>query len=130
MKIKFVLIILIILFTSGCSLDPYRKPKYGEMAIDAWFNSEHLGETRKNIENISEIVSRECTFVENKANKYVFHCKITYKEKGETVIPLSKNSVMHVYAIFIKESLDKYDYKVYNSSYKDEIWTMDDYLEY
>ena len=31
---------------------------------------------------------------------------------------------------FIKESLDKYDYKVYNSSYKDEIWTMDDYLEY
>lgn len=130
MKIKFFLVIFIVLLTCGCSLDPYIKPKYGEMAIDSWFNSEYLGETRKNIENISEIVSKECTFVESKANKYVFHCKITYKEKGETVIPLSKNSVMYVYAVFIKESSDKYDYKVYNSSYKDEVWKDDVYLDY
>ena len=73
MKIKFFFISLItIILLTGCSLDPYRNPKYGEMAIDAWFKDETLGKTRKNIENIDEIVSKTCIFVESKRNKYVF----------------------------------------------------------
>lgn len=89
-----------------------------------------MGEVRRDAENINEIVSKECTFVESKDNKYVFDCKITYKEKGETVIPLSKNSVINVYAVFIKEDGDLYNYKVYNSQYRDEAWKTDEYLEY
>lgn len=130
MKIKFFLIVFVLLFISGCSFDVYSNTKYGEMAIDAWFNDETLGEVRRNAENINEIVSKECTFVESKDNKYVFDCKITYKEKGETVIPLSKNSVINVYAVFIKEDGDLYNYKVYNSQYRDEVWKTDEYLEY
>lgn len=130
MKIKFFLIVFVLLFISGCSFDVYSNPKYGEMAIDAWFNDETLGEVRRDAENINEIVSKECTFVESKDNKYVFDCKITYKEKGETVIPLSKNSVINAYAVFIKEDGDLYNYKVYNSQYRDEAWKTDEYLEY
>lgn len=133
MRIKFFLMFLItIIFVTGCAVSPYKNDKYGEMAIDAWFNSKTLGEVRKSAENINEIVSRECSFVTSKFNKYVFKCKITYKEKGETVIPLSKNSVMEVYALFIKESGKKYDYKVYNSKYtkEDKIWEKDEYLDY
>lgn len=120
------------IFLTGCQLSPYKNSKYGEMAVDSWFNSEVLGEVRKSAENINEIVSRECTFVTSKFNKYVFKCKITYKEKGETVIPLSKNSVTDVYALFIKESGNKYSSKVYNSKYtkEEKIWEKDEYLDY
>lgn len=131
MKIKLFLTILITTFLlSGCSFDPYQDPKYGSLAIDAWFSSKHLGETRKNIENIDEIISKDCKFLESKKNKYVFSCKIVYKEKGETVIPLSKNSTINVYAVFIKEKGKTYDYKVYNSSIKDKVWEDDEYLDY
>lgn len=131
MKIRFVLLIIVISFIlSGCGFDIYQSSKYGELAVDAWFSDKYLGETRKAIENIDEIVSRECTFLENKSNKYVFSCKIVYKEKGETVIPLSKNSTMKVYAIFMKESGNKYNYKVYNSSSSDGVWKTDIYLNY
>ena len=131
MKIKYFLVLLITTFLlSGCSFDPYQDSKYGELAIDAWFESEYLGETRKNIENIDEIISKECTFIEGKGNKYVFSCEIVYKEKGETVIPLSKNSTIDVYAVFIKEKGNTYDYKVYNSSSKDKVWEEDEYLNY
>lgn len=133
MRIKFFLILLIVtFFITGCKLDPYRDSKYGEMAIDSWFNSEVLGDARKNAENINEIVSRECEFVTSKLNKYVFRCRITYKEKGETVIPLSKNSVIDVYSVFIKKDGKKFDYKVYNSKYtkEDSIWEKDEYLDY
>lgn len=115
-KVFFILIITIF-FVSGCSLSPYKNSKYGEMVVDSWFNDKTLGEAHMKAENINEIVSRECSFVTNKLNKYAFKCKITYKEKGETVIPLSKNSVIEVYAIFIKEGGNKYDYRVYNSKY-------------
>lgn len=133
MKIKFfLLLITIILFLTGCSLDPYKDPKYGQMAIDAWFTEETLGETRKKAENINEIVSTECEFWDSKRNKYVFKCKIVYKEQGETVIPLSKHSEITVYSVFIKDKGTTYDYKVYNSKYtkEDGIWKEDEYLNY
>lgn len=131
MKIKYFLLLFITLFfLSGCSIDPYQNPKYGEMTIDAWFKSKYLGETRKSIENIDEIISKQCTFIESKGKKYVFSCEIIYKEKGETVIPLSKNSTIDVYAVFIKEKGKTYDYKVYNSSSKDKVWEEDEYLNY
>ena len=130
---KFKIILLLISTTislTGCSLDPYKQSKYGEMAIDAWFSNETLGEKRKEVEKIDEIVSKECKYIENKENKYVFSCKIVYKEKGETVIPLSKNSTMNVYVVFIKENDNKYDYKVYNSKSKKGVWKSDEYLNY
>lgn len=131
MKIRLFLLTCISIFiTTGCFLDPYMKPKYGEMAIDSWFTNKTLGEVRKKAENIDEIVSRKCTYLENKGNKYVFSCEIVYKEKGETIIPLSKNSTIKVYSVFIKESGTKYDYKVYNSSYKNKVWLEDEYLNY
>ena len=133
MRIKyFLLFLLIVLCMSGCSLDPYVEPKYGEMAVDSWFNDKTLGEVRRNSENINEIVSTLCEYVESKSNKYVFKCKVTYKEQGETVIPLSKNSVVTVYSVFIKKKGNKYDFKVYNSKYtkEDKIWEQDEYLGY
>ncbi len=131
MKIRLFLLTLIAIFLiTGCFADPYKEPKYGELAIDSWFENKTLGDVRKKTENIDEIVSKKCTFIESNANKYVFSCEIVYKEKGETVIPLSKNSTIKVYAIFIKEKGKTYDYKVYNSSYKDKIWLEDEYLDY
>lgn len=131
MKIRFILLMIGTTFIlSGCGFNIYQSPKYGELAVDAWFSDKYLGETRKTIENIDEIVSRECAFLENQSNKYVFSCKIVYKEKGETVIPLSKNSAMKVYVVFIKESGNNYDYKVYNSSSSDGVWKTDIYLNY
>lgn len=131
MKIKMCFLFIIIVFLlSGCMFDPYKKPKYGEMAINAWFSDKNLGEVRKKIENIDEFVSKKCTFLENKNNKYIFSCKIVYKEKGETVIPLSKNNTINVYVAFIKESGNKFNYKVYNSSSKKDVWKTDAYLNY
>ena len=131
MRTRFVLLTLfIVCFVSGCSLDVYQNSKYGKLAVNAWFSDKYLGEVRKQVESIDEIVSTECTFLENKSNKYVFECKIVYKEKGETVIPLSKNSSMKVYAVFIKKANDKYDYKVYNSSSSNGVWKDDIYLNY
>ena len=125
-----VLFIIIVLFLSGCTFDPYKKSKYGEMVIDAWFSDEDLGEIRKKAENVDEFVSKKCTYLENKGNKYVFSCSIVYKEKGETVIPLSKNSTINVYAVFIKEDGNKYNYKVYNSSSGNGVWKTDEGLNY
>lgn len=131
MKIKiFILFLTVTLFLSGCMLDPYKKAKYGEMAIDSWFSDKALGEVRKNAENMDEIVSRKCSYLENNKNKYVFSCEIVYKEKGETVIPLSKNTTIKVYAVFIKEKGNKYNYKVYNSSSDRDVWKFDKYLNY
>jgi len=128
---KLVLILIIFtFFITGCSIDPYKSSKYGEMSVDAWFSDKVLGEKRKSIENINEIVSKECTFIENRNNKYVFNCKIVYKAKGETVIPLSKNSTMKVYAVFIKKNGNRFDYRVYNSSSKKGVWKLDNYLNY
>ena len=127
---RIILAVIIVLLISGCVFDPYRKAKYGEMAIDAWFSNKTLGESRKKAENMDEIVSRDCTYVENKENKYVFSCEIVYKEKGETVIPLSKNSTINVYVIFIKEKDNRFNYKVYNSLSNDKVWEEDEKLNY
>ena len=65
MKIEYVIFyIFICFFLTGCVLNPYHNPKFGEKCIDSWFNYEKdsLGETRKKIENIDEIVSRTCSF--------------------------------------------------------------------
>lgn len=131
MKIKkYILLFLILIMLSGCSLSPYKKSKYGELAISTWFSNSTLGETRKKIENLDEIISKECKYLESRKNKYVFSCKVVYKEKGKTVIPLSKNSNMILYAVFIKEKGNKYDVKVYNSSSKKGVWRLDEYLNY
>lgn len=130
MKIKLLFLLLISsIILTGCVLDPYTNKKYGSLAIDSWFNDKTLGSTRKNIENIDEIISSKCKYLENKKNKYVFSCEIVYKEKGETVIPLSKNSTIKVYAVFIKNK-NSYNSKVYNSSYKNKVWLTDEYLNY
>lgn len=133
MKVRIIMLLILVLFlVSGCSISisPYRNSKYGSIAIDAWFSNKTLGDIRKETENIDEIVSKDCKFLENRNNKYVFSCKVVYKEKGETVIPLSKNSTMNLYVVFIKESGNKYDYKVYNSSSKNGVWKNDEYLNY
>ena len=137
MRIKFFsLLIITTILLSGCSisfLDPYMKPKYGEMAVSSWFKDKELGKFRKDAENIDEIVKTECEYIENKGNKYVFNCTLTVKEKGETVIPLSKHVVKNVYAVFIKENSNKYSSKVYNSKYIKEnrkAWEEDKYLNY
>ncbi len=130
MKRIVLFIIVFSFFITGCGFNPYKNSKYGKMAIDAWFSDKDLGDKRKEAQRIDEIVSRECSFLENKDNKYVFSCKLVYKERGETVIPLSKNSTMDIYVVFIKESGNKYDYKVYDSSSKKGIWKTDKYLKY
>ena len=130
MKNRFILLLLLLFLITGCTIDPYQKSKYGEMSIEAWFSNKNLGNKRKDAENIDAIVSKKCEFLESKSNKYVFLCEIVYKEKGETVIPLSKNSKIKVYAVFIKESGNKFDYKVYNSSSEKNVWKNDKYLNY
>lgn len=136
MKIKHFLILCSIIFLlTGCmfSFDPYVKPKYGEMAVSAWYSDSNLGKFRKQAENIDEIISVDCKYIENNKNKYVFKCKLKIKEQGETVIPLSKHTIKTVYAVFIKESEDKYNSKVYNSKYsnqKAKVWKNDKYLNY
>ena len=137
MKIKFFLLIIITTFLlSGCTisyLDPYTKSKYGEESIDNWFNDKKLGKLRRKAEDIDKIVSRKCTYIENKKNKYVFECTLTITEQGETVIPLSKHIKKKVYVVFIKEKGNKYSSKVYNSKYvkeKRKVWKEDKYLDY
>lgn len=131
MKTKIIILTFtIVLLLSGCILDPYRKTKYADMAIDAWFSDETLGSIRKKAEGIDEIVSKKCHFLESKSNKYVFSCELVYKEKGETVIPLSKNNTIKVYVVFMKEKGNKFDYKVYHSSSKKDVWKNDEYLNY
>lgn len=134
MKIKyFLLFITIILLTTGCALSPYANKKYGELVVDKWFSDKELGDFRKQTENIDELISQTCKFIEGKNNKYVFKCKITYKEKGETVIPLSKNTTKEIYVVFIKEEKNTYDYRVYNSMYTKEkykVWEKDKDLNY
>lgn len=137
MKIKLVLLLIISVFLlSGCSytiIDPYKKPKYGEMAVNNWFKNKNLGKLRKKAERIDRIVKTECSYIEKKRNKYVFKCKLTITEQGETVIPLSKHEIKSVYAVFIKEKNNKYRSMVYNSKYtknKEKIWKEDKNLNY
>ena len=137
MKKKFFLLLVLTTFLlSGCSLpflDPYRNPKYGEMAVDSWFKDKSLGKLRKKAERIDKIVKTECSYVENSGNKYVFKCKLTITEQGETVIPLSKHETRYVYTVFIKEKDNKYKSVVYNSKYsknKEKIWKEDKNLNY
>lgn len=134
MKIKcFFIFLIVMIICSGCSFSPYVNSRYGEMAVSSWFNDKTLGHYRKQTEQIDEIVSNTCEYVESHNNKYVFKCKITYKEKGETVIPLSKNSTKEVYAVFIKKIGKAYYSKVYNSMYTNKdykVWMKDKDLNY
>lgn len=136
MRLKLFFLLVLTIFLTGCSinfLDPYVNPKYGDMVIDSWFKDKNLGKLRKKAESIDRIVSRECKYIENKGNKYVFKCKLTITEQGETVIPLSKHITKNVYVVFIKEKGDKYSGIVYNSKYTDnnkKVWKEDSNLDY
>ncbi len=130
---KKITIFLIIIFSlTGCTFDPYENSIYGEKVIDSWFNyqKDELGKTRMNIENIHEIESRKCNFLEKNKNIYIFTCDIKYKEIGETIIPLSKSKTLTLYAVFILNDNGTYNYKVYNSSYEKGIWLEDNELNY
>lgn len=129
---KIIIFIVLIFSLTGCTFSPYENSIYGEKVIDSWFNYEkdNLGKTRMNIENIHEIESKECTFLEKNNNIYIFKCNIKYKEIGETVIPLSKSKTLSLYAVFILNNDGTYNYKVYNSSYEEGIWLEDKELNY
>ncbi len=134
MKKIMILLSFIILFT-GCTFDPYENSSYGEKVIDSWFSyvtedGEEIGKTRMKIEDISEIEKKECNFKEKNNNKYIFNCNITYKEIGETIIPLQKSKTKKVYAVFILNNDGTYNYKVYNSSSEEGIWLEDKELNY
>ena len=136
MKIMFFLVLLFIAFLlSGCRIsninfDPYVKEKYGVMAIDSWYKDKNLGKLRKKAEGIDEIISKKCSYLENKKNKYIFSCTLTITKQGETIIPLSKHIKRKVYVVFIKENGNTYTSKVYNSKYKKTPWLYDKYLDY
>lgn len=130
---KKIIILLIIIFSlTGCTLDPYENSIYGEKVIDSWFGYEKddLGETRLKMENIHQIESRSCKYLEKNKNIYIFTCDIKYKEIGETIIPLSKSKTLSLYAVFILNNDGTYNYKVYNSSYEKGIWLNDEELNY
>lgn len=130
---KKIIILLIIIFSlTGCTLDPYENSIYGENVIDSWFGLEtdDLGKTRMEIENIHQIESRSCKYLEKNKNIYIFTCDIKYKEIGETIIPLSKSKTLSLYAVFILNNDGTYNYKVYNSSYEKGIWLNDEKLNY
>lgn len=130
---KKIIILLIIIFSlTGCTLDPYENSIYGENVIDSWFGLEtdDLGKTRMEIENIHQIESRSCKYLEKNKNIYIFTCDIKYKEIGETIIPLSKSKTLSLYAVFILNNDGTYNYKVYNSSYEKGIWLNDEELNY
>lgn len=135
MKIKLFFITIIVLLITGCTMDYYENPSFGEQTIDAWFsyvnNKDDLGTTRKEKENIKEIKDRTCKFIEkDKYKRYIFKCKITYTPIGDTIIPLSKDKTLTVYTVFMPNNDNTFDYKVYNSKYKEKIWEEDPDINY
>ena len=127
MKIKLILVISLLLILTGCFFDAYKNEKYGELAIKSWFEDETLGKRRKEIEQIDEIKDISCKYRQKYNEYYVFKCNINYTLAGTTKIPLSSYKDMEVYALF-KPSGKKFKYRVYNSSYKDEVWLNDEDL--
>lgn len=132
MKVKGILIIFSLCFLlTGCIVNPYHNPKFGEDAIDAWFSysEDNLGETRKSLENIKEIISKSCVYLEDNGSIYIYKCEVVYQPIGETVIPLSRNKTISLYVAF-KPDGDSYTYRVYSSSSKNGVWKLDDDLNY
>lgn len=135
MRIKRILLFMVLIFClNGCSLDPYSNPKFGEQVIDSWFSyvdgENDLGSVRKSVEDIDTIEDKVCEFIEKYKDNYIFKCTLTYKEKGETVIPFSKSKTLDLYALFNPNSEDEtFTYKVYNSSSKKNIWREDEELK-
>ena len=132
---KKVLFSIIILFCfTGCFLDFHTNGKYAESAVKAWFsyseNGDNLGNTRKEIENISEIKDISCKYIEHSADIYIYKCKLVYTPIGETVIPLSKSEEKSMYVALHLYKDYKYTYRVYNSSLKEGIWKLDEDLNY
>ncbi len=129
MKVKYLFVLVICFLLTGCIFNPYHNPKFGEVAIDAWFGDDNLGDIRKKIENINEIIDRHCVYLEDNGSSYVYKCEVVYQPIGETVIPLSKNKTISLYAVYTP--FDKsFSYKVYNSSSCDGVWKLDDDLKY
>ena len=130
MKIKILITIILTVFLTGCASDYYEDPSFGVSAVNAWFayknNKDDLGETRKKIENIDSIENVECEFIEkDNYKRYIFGCEITYLPIGNTIIPLSKDKKLNVYAVFMPNNDNTFDYKVYNSKYEKGIWAND-----
>lgn len=134
--IKFIPLVLTIFALTGCAIPtPYMDGKFGEKAVDAWFSykngEDDLGQTRKKLENIQTIEKTTCKYLENDFhNRYVYSCEISYKPIGETVIPLSQNETINVYAIFIPKKDGTFTYRVYSSDSKEGIWKEDPDLNY
>ena len=134
-KNKLIIIISIFFLLTGCSSDYYENPQFGEQVIESWFNykdkKNDLGAVRRKNENISTIKNTECKFIEKDGNeKYIFQCILTYIPISETVIPLSKDKTLKVYAVFMPKNDNTFDYKVYNSKYKKGIWEKDPDIKY
>ena len=134
MKIKIILLLIIFVLT-GCSKDYYENPSFGVDAVNAWFsyknNEDDLGSTRKKLENIDTIENVECEFLEKDDYKrYIFGCEVSYIPTGNTIIPLSKDKKLNVYVVFMPNKDNTFDYKVYNSKYKKDIWLNDPDINY
>ena len=134
MKIKIILLLIIFVLT-GCSKDYYENPSFGVDAVNAWFsyknNEDDLGSTRKKLENIDTIENVECEFLEKDDYKrYIFGCEVSYIPIGNTIIPLSKDKKLNVYVVFMPNKDNTFDYKVYNSKYKKDIWLNDPDINY
>lgn len=130
-KILVLVILFISFFLTGC--DNYKDGNYGEQIVNSWFNYSYgdidLGKTRRNLEKIKEIETTSCNYFTKYKSNYIYKCKLTYKEIGETLIPLGKVKTKDIYAVLIPYKNNTFTYKVYNSSSEDKIWEKDSDLK-
>ena len=129
MKVKYLFVLFICFLLTGCIFNPYHDSKFGEIVIDTWFNEDDLGDVRKKIENINEIIDRSCVYLEDNGSNYVYECELVYRPIGETVIPLSKNKTILLFAIYSPFD-NTFSYRVYNSNSEYGIWKLDNDLKY
>ena len=122
-KILVLVILFISFFLTGC--DNYKDGNYGEQIVNSWFNYSYgdidLGKTRRNLEKIKEIETTSCNYFTKYKSNYIYKCKLTYKEIGETLIPLGEVKTKDIYAVLIPYKNNTFTYKVYNSSSEDII---------
>lgn len=129
-KIFIISLLFLSLFLTGC--DHYKDGSYAEKIIISWFNYKtddvDLGKIRRKIESIAEIEDVSCDFVTKYKKNYIYKCNLTYKEIGETLIPLGEVKTKSVYAALIPYK-NKFTYKVYNSTSENKIWEKDSDLK-
>ena len=81
------------------------------------------------LEKIKEIETTSCNYFTKYKSNYIYKCKLTYKEIGETLIPLGEVKTKDIYAVLIPYKNNTFTYKVYNSSSEDKIWEKDSDLK-